>query len=83
MGFGNMAGEINKITQGANLATPKFTLTWIIGAVFAVMLMMGVIAIATWGFAKAKLTGKKAIGQTTNLGSGLLEDSQADGDGWY
>ena len=47
------------------------------------MLMMGVIAIATWGFAKAKLTGKKAIGQTTNLGSGLLEDSQADGDGWY
>jgi hypothetical protein len=47
-------GIMNEIKGGANLAAPRLSLGWIIGAVVAAFLLVGVLLIAVFGWGKVQ-----------------------------
>jgi hypothetical protein len=61
----------------ADLTKPSATPGWMIGAFFAALLLMGVVAVATWAFAliKSKTSGitSAASSKITGAGSGSTQ----------
>ena len=49
-----MGKLINEIKGGANLASPRLSLGWIIGAIVAAFLLVGVVLIAIFGWGKVQ-----------------------------
>ena len=49
-----MGNLINEVKGGANLAQPKLSLGWIIGAIIAAFLLVGVVLVAIFGWGKVQ-----------------------------
>lgn len=47
-------GILNEIKGGANLTQPKLSFGWIIGALVAAVLLIGVLLVALWGWGKVQ-----------------------------
>ena len=58
-----MGSFTKKLTGGADLAHPRLSLGWILGAIVAVFLLVGIFLFVIWGWGQAqqKLPGVGSV----------------------